>query len=114
MKVTGRWPDSAKRHLWTRLTIDGNLPQHQKRQSSKLLVTPFPVEMFLSSLKWSITVFPRRFFSKRSTLPYEVDRFNAARVRLDDWSDDQQLVRDQLSSIRTRSRRLNERTSLVI
>lgn len=61
-------------------------------------ITMLSIEMFLPSLRWSFNVLSRRLFSKRSTLPYEVDRFNAARVRLDEWSDDHKLVREQLSS----------------
>jgi len=53
--------------------------------------------MFFFMLRPSINIFFRRLFSQTSILPYEIDRFNAARVRKSDWSDDIKSIRETLS-----------------
>ena len=54
--------------------------------------------MFQSILKWSLINLPRRYISGTTILPHEIDRFNAACVRQNDWPDDIQRVREKLTS----------------
>jgi len=54
--------------------------------------------MFLSVLRPSLNIFSHRFLSQTSILPYTIDRFNAARVRTEDWPDNIETIRKILSS----------------
>ena len=57
----------------------------------------FPLlSMFLSVLRPSLSIFSCRFLSQTSLLPYEIDRFNAARVRIEDWPDNNENIRERL------------------
>jgi hypothetical protein len=57
------------------------------------------LQMFFSVLRPTLKIFPRRFLSSQtSILPYEIDRFNAARVRVKDWPENIEAIRDILSS----------------
>ncbi len=53
--------------------------------------------MFLSVLRPSFNISSRRFSSQRRLLPYEIDRFNAAQVRLNDWPENTDTIREILS-----------------
>lgn len=53
--------------------------------------------MFFFILRPTLNNFSRRFLSQSSILPYEIDRFNAAKVRLNDWPDNTKIIRDLLS-----------------
>jgi hypothetical protein len=53
--------------------------------------------MFLSLLRPSLKIFSSRFLSQTSILPYEIDRFNAVRVRIDDGTDNTDTIRERLS-----------------
>jgi hypothetical protein len=53
--------------------------------------------MFPSAFRLSVNIFSRRLFSQSSVLPYKIDRFNAARVRIEDWPDDINIIKEQLS-----------------
>ncbi len=44
-----------------------------------------------------MNIFSRRFLSQKSILPYEIDRFNAALVRIGDWPDNTKTIREILS-----------------
>ncbi len=55
-------------------------------------------QMFLSVLRPSLNIFSHRFLSQTSILPYTIDRFNAARVRTEDWPDNTETIRKILSS----------------
>ncbi|CAF0826642.1 unnamed protein product [Adineta steineri] len=46
----------------------------------------------------SVNIFSRRLFSQKSILPHEIDRFNAARVRISDWPSDLKTIRETLSA----------------
>ncbi len=54
--------------------------------------------MSLFVLRPSVNIFSRRLFSQTRILPYEIDRFNAARVRIQDWPDDTKIIKETLSS----------------
>lgn len=57
------------------------------------------LQMLFSVLRPTLNIFPRRFLSSQtSILPYEIDRFNAARVRVKDWPENTETTRDILSS----------------
>ncbi|CAF1295899.1 unnamed protein product [Adineta ricciae] len=53
--------------------------------------------MFLFTFRPSLNALSRRFFSQTCILPYEIDRFNAARVRISDWPDDIKTIKASLS-----------------
>ncbi len=53
--------------------------------------------MFLFMLRPSLNIFSRCCFSQTSILPYETDRFNAARVRTENWPDNTENIREILS-----------------
>jgi hypothetical protein len=54
--------------------------------------------MFLSVvLRPSLKIYSSRFLSQTSILPYEIDRFNAARVRAEDWPDNTSTIKERLS-----------------
>ncbi len=53
--------------------------------------------MLLSVLRSSLNSFARRFSTQKGILPYEIDRFNAARVRVEDWPDNTETIKEILS-----------------
>ena len=55
--------------------------------------------MFRTVLRPSLSIFSCRFLSQSSLLPYEIDRFNAARVRMEDWPDNTENIRERLTGL---------------
>ncbi len=66
---------------------------NQEEIHSFILIT----QMFFPVLRPSLNRFSCRFLSQKSVLPYEIDRFNAARVRIEDWPDNTTTIRERLS-----------------
>lgn len=57
------------------------------------------LSMFRSVLRPSLSIFSCRFLSQTSLLPYEIDRFNAARVRMEDWPENTENIRERLTGL---------------
>ncbi|CAF4413586.1 unnamed protein product [Rotaria socialis] len=53
--------------------------------------------MSLFALRPLLNIIPCRLFSQTCILPYDIDRFKGARVRIQDWPDDAKIIRDSLS-----------------
>ncbi|CAF3443566.1 unnamed protein product [Rotaria sp. Silwood1] len=54
--------------------------------------------MSLFAFRPLLNILPCRLFSQVCILPYEIDRFNGARVRIEDWPNDTKIIRDTLST----------------
>ncbi|UJR37987.1 hypothetical protein I4U23_030669 [Adineta vaga] len=67
--------------------------------------------MFLFTLRPSLNIISRRLFSQTCILPYEIDRFNAAKVRVSDWPNDIKTIKETLS-ISLEQWRKDKRTSV--
>ncbi|CAF3819265.1 unnamed protein product [Rotaria sordida] len=54
--------------------------------------------MSLFAFRPLLNILPYRLFSQVCILPHEIDRFNAARVRIQDWPNDAKIIRETLST----------------
>ncbi|CAF1004473.1 unnamed protein product [Rotaria magnacalcarata] len=53
--------------------------------------------MSLFAFRPLLNIIPCRLFSQTCILPYDIDRFKGARVRIQDWPDDAKIIRNSLS-----------------